>query len=201
MITLYHAPRSRSSRIIWLLEELGAEYKIEIVSIQRGDGSGAPAPDSYKAINPLKKVPAIKVFDEVVYESAAICLYLTDSHQKHAVGPLPGANDRAEYVRWLFFSAATLEPAVGARFAGWDKDPAKPTGFGKFEDIEQLISDQLAKTPYLLGDNFSAADVLIGSMLAFFKGNLFPERKHYDDYVARLAARPAYIRAQAKDNG
>ncbi len=199
MITLYHAPRSRSSRIIWLLEELGADYKIEIVSIARQDGSGAPAPDSYKAISPLKKVPAIKVFDEVVYESAAICLYLTDSHQKHPIGPLPGQNDRAEYVRWLFFYAGVLEPASTARFSGWDKD--KPTGFGAFEDIEQVISDQLEKTPYILGDEFSAADILYGTAVQYFKGSLFPARKHYDDYIARLTARPAYARAQAKDNG
>lgn len=199
MITLYHAPRSRSSRIIWLLEELGADYRIELVDIVRGDGTGKPAADSYKAINPLKKVPAIKVFDEVVYESGAICLYLTDSHPKHDIGPLPGHNNRAEYVRWLFFCAATLEPAVGARFQGWDKD--KPTGFGAFEDIEQVLSGQIAKTPYILGDDFSAADILICSMLAFFKGTLFPARKHYDDYVARLISRPAYIRAQARDNG
>ena len=199
MITLYHAPRSRSSRIIWLLEELGADYKIELVPIVRGDGSGAPAPDSYLAIHPLRKVPAIKIFDEVVYESGAICLYLTDSHPKHEIGPLPGHNDRAEYVRWLFFSAATLEPAVGARFQGWDKD--KPTGFGKFEDIEAVISNQLEKTPYITGENFTAADILLGSMLQFVKGSLIPERKHYVDYLARLTSRPAYSRAQARDNG
>ena len=201
MITIYHAPRSRSSRIIWLLEELGAEYKIELVPIVRGDGSGTPPPDSYKAIHPLKKVPAIKVFDEVVYESPAICLYLTDSHQKRAIGPLPGANDRAEYVRWLFFYSANVEPAATARFQGWDKDPAKPTGFGTLEQIEELISAQLEQAPYMLGDTFSAADIMYGSTIAFFKGNLFPARKHYDDYLARLNARPAYIRAQAKDNG
>src|SRR4051812_1972269 len=103
MITLYHAPRSRSSRIIWLLEELGAEYKIEIVPIVRGDGTGQEAPDSYLAVNPLKKVPSIKVFDEVVTESGAICLYLTDSHQRKQIGSIPGDNNRAEYVRWLFF--------------------------------------------------------------------------------------------------
>jgi len=199
MITLYHAPRSRSSRIIWLLEELGADYKIELVPIVRGDGSGAPAPDSYLAIHPLRKVPAIKIFDEIVYESGAICLYLTDSHPKHEIGPLPGHNDRAEYVRWLFFSAATLEPAVGARFRGWDKD--KPTDFGKFEDIEAVISNQLEKTPYITGENFTAADILLGSMLQFVKGTLIPERKHYVDYLARLTSRPAYSRAQARDNG
>ena len=199
MITLYHAPRSRSSRIIWLLEELGADYRIELVDIQRGDGSGKPAPDSYKAIHPLKKVPAIKVFDEVIYESGAIVLYLTDSHQKRPIGPLPGHNNRAEYVRWLFFYSGALEPAATARFQGWDKD--KPTGFGTFEEIEGVISDQLARTPYILGDEFSGADILYGSAVQFFKGSLFPARKHYDDYLARLSARPAFIRAQAKDNG
>ncbi len=199
MITLYHAPRSRSSRIIWLLEELGCDYRIELVPIQRADGSGEAAPDSYLAVNPLKKVPAIKVFDEVVFETGAICLYLTDSHQKHAIGPLPGDNNRAEYVRWLFFFAGVMEPAATARFQGWDKD--KPTGFGKFEDIEGVISAQLEKTPYLLGDAFSAADIVLCSGLQYFKGTLFPARKHYDDYVARLTARPAFARAQAKDNG
>src|SRR5678815_2590318 len=121
MITLYHAPRSRSSRIIWLLEELGAEYRIELVPIVRGDGTGTPASDSYLAINPLKKVPSIEVFGEIVTESGAICLFLTDSHQRKQIGPLPGAGTRAEYVRWLFFYAGVLEPAATARFQGWDK--------------------------------------------------------------------------------
>jgi glutathione S-transferase len=199
MITLYHAPRSRSSRIIWLLEELGAEYKIELVDIVRGDGTGKPAADSYAAINPLKKVPAIKVFDEIVTESGAICLYLTDSHPKHDIGPLPGHNTRAEYVRWLFFYAGAVEPAATARLRGWDKE--QPTGFGKFEEIEAVISAQLEKTPYVCGDVFTAADILIGSGVQFFKGTLFPQRKHYDDYLARLTSRPAYIRAQTRDNG
>ena len=199
MITLYHAPRSRSSRIIWLLEELGAEYQIELVPIMRGDGSGAPAPDSYAAINPLKKVPAIKVYDEIVYESGAICLYLTDSHPKRDIGPRPGHHDRAEYVRWLFFYSGVLEPASTARFQGWDKD--KPTGFGAFEEAEAIFSKQLESAPYMLGERFSAADVLFGSAVQFFKGNLLPARKHYDDYLARLAARPAFQRAPARDNG
>lgn len=199
MITLYHAPRSRSSRIIWLLEELEADYRIELTPIMYGDGSGARAPDSYLAIHPLRKVPAIKVFDEVVYESGAICLYLTDSHPKKEIGPLPGHNDRAEYVRWLFFYTGILEPAATARFSGWDKD--KPTGFGKFEDVEGAISSQLEKTPYICGDTFTAADILIGSGVQFFKGTLFPARKHYDDYIARLTSRPAYARGQARDNG
>jgi glutathione S-transferase len=201
MITLYHSPRSRSSRVIWLLEELEAPYQIEIVPIVRGDGTGSPAPDSYLAVNPLRKVPTIKLYDEVVYESGAIFLFLTDSHQKHRMGPLPGEHKRADYLRWLFFCAGTVEPAVGARFQGWDKD--KPTGFGKFEDVEAVISAQLESAPYVLGDEFSAADILLGSMVMFLKGatTLLPARKHYDDYVARITARPAFQRSQARDNG
>ena len=167
--------------------------------IVRGDGTGEPAPDSYRAIHPLRKVPAIEVSGEVVYESGAICLYLTDTHPKKDIGPLPGHNDRAEYLRWLFFYAGILEPAATARFQGWDKE--KSTGFGKFEDIEDAISRQLERAPFIVGDKFTAADILIGSGVQFFKGNLFPERKHYNDYLARLTSRPAYIRAQERDNG
>lgn len=199
MLTIYHAPRSRSSRIIWLAEELGCDYKIEITPIVYGNGQGAPAPDSYAKIHPLKKVPAISLNGEIVYESGAIVLYLTDAFRKHPIGPLPGNNDRAEYLRWLFFYAGILEPAATARFRGWDKD--EPTSFGALDTVEKAISDQLEKTPYMLGDEFSGADILFGSSVQFFKGSLFPARKHYDDYLARLSARPAFIRAQARENG
>lgn len=201
MLTLYHAPRSRSSRIIWLLEELETPYTIEIVPIVRGDGTGSAAPDSYLKIHPLRKVPAIKLNEEIVFESAAICLYLTDAFRRKELGPVPGSNDRAEYLRWLFLYAGALEPAATARLRGWDKDSNTPTGFGKFEDIEAAIAKQLESTPHILGERFSAADILYGSAVQFFRGSLFPQRKCYDDYLARLTARPAYVRAQAKDNG
>ena len=199
MITLYHAPRSRSSRIIWLLEELGESYKIALTSILRADGQGAPAPDSYTRIHPLKKVPAIEHDGGIVYESAGIALYLTDAFPKAGIGPVVGDRKRADYVRWLFFYPSILEPVAAARFRGWDKE--QTTGFGKFEDVENAIARALEAGPYILGEKFSAADVLYCSTCQFFKGNLFPARKCYDDYVARLTERPAYIRALAKDNG
>ena len=199
MITLYHAPRSRSSRIIWLLEELGEPYKIELTSILRNDGQGAPAPDSYTRIHPLKKVPAIEHDGGIVYESAGIALYLTDAFPKAGIGPVVGDRKRADYVRWLFFYPSILEPVAAARFRGWDKEQS--TGFGKFEEAESAIARALEAGPYILGEKFSAADILYGSACQFFKGNIFPARKCYDDYVARLTERPAYIRALAKDNG
>ena len=148
--------------------------------ILRGDGTAA-GPGSYPSAAKCRRSRSYEIV-----ESGAICLYLTDSHPKRDIGPLPGHNNRAEYVRWLFFYAGALEPAATDSFQGWDKD--KPTGFGRFEDIEAVISAQLEKTPYILGDNFSAADILIGSGVQFFKGSLFPDRKHYDDYLARLTA-------------
>ena len=199
MITLYHAPRSRSSRIIWLLEELGEPYQIALTSILRADGQGAPAPDSYTRIHPLKKVPAIEHDGGIVYESAGIALYLTDAFPKAGIGPVVGDCKRADYVRWLFFYPSILEPVAAARFRGWDKEQS--TGFGKFEDAESAIARALEAGPYILGEKFSAADILYGSACQFFKGNIFPARKCYDDYVARLTERPAYIRAVAKDNG
>jgi glutathione S-transferase len=199
VITLYHAPRSRSSRIIWLLEELGEPYKIALTPIVYGNGQGAPAPDSYTRIHPLKKVPAIEHDGGIVYESAGIALYLTDAFPTAGIGPVVGDRKRADYVRWLFFYPSILEPVGAARLRGWDKE--QTTGFGKFEDVENTIARALEAGPYILGEKFSAADVLYCSTCQFFKGNLFPERKCYDDYVARLTERPAYIRALAKDNG
>jgi glutathione S-transferase len=198
MITLYHAPRSRSSRIIWLLEELEVPYKIELTSIVRGDGTGAPAPDSYARIHPLKKVPAIEHDGAILYESAGIVLYLTDAFPKAGIGPVVGDPKRADYLRWLFFYPSILEPTVAARVRGWDKDQA--TGFGKFEDVEGALARAMEAGPYILGKGFSAADILYGSACQFLNGML-PARKCYDDYVALLTARPAYIRAIAKDDG
>jgi glutathione S-transferase len=199
MITLYHTPRSRSSRIIWLLEELGVDYQIEITPIKRRDGTGSSAPDSYAAIHPMKKVPAVKIFNEVIFESGAICLYLTNTYTKKDIGPVRGDNNRAEYVRWLFFYAGVIEPVAAARMMGWDKNG--PTGMGTFEDVEAVISRQLAATPYILGDSFSAADILIGTTLQFFQGSLIPDRPCYKAYLDRLTSRPAYQRALVRDNG
>ena len=168
MITLYHAPRSRSSRIIWLLEELGVPYEIELTSIVYGNGTGAPAPDSYARIHPLKKVPAIEHDGAVVYESAGIALYLTDAFPKAGIGPVVGDPKRADYVRWLFFYPSILEPSAAARVRGWDKE--QTTGFGKFEDVEGTIARALEARPYILGEEFSAADVLYGFDLPVLEG-------------------------------
>lgn len=199
MITLYHAPRSRSSSIVWLLEELGEPYTIEITSIVYGNGQGAPAPESYRRIHPHKKVPAIAHDGTVVFESAAIVLYLADLFPKAALAPAIGDKKRGAYLTWIAYYAATMTPVITARFRGWDEE--SPSGFGTFEDMEGHLARTLESHPYIVGDSFTAADILVGGAVGFFKGSFLPARQIYDDYVERLAARPARQRALAEDNG
>lgn len=201
MITLYHAPRSRSSGIVWLLEELGEPYKIELTPIVYGGGNGTPAPESYRRIHPHKKVPAIDHDGTIVFESAAIACYLADAFPKAKLAPPPGDKARGPYFTWIAYSAGTMNPIVAARFQGWDKSTS-PTGFGTFDDMETFLVKTLEAHPYIAGENFTAADILIGGAVEFLNSvSILPARKVYDDYVARLSARPARQRALAKDNG
>lgn len=192
MITLYHAPRSRSSRIIWLLEELGAEYEIKKVGIRRGDGSGAPDPANP---HPHGQVPAIEHNGVLITESGAIVLYLTDLYPKAGLGPLPGDPKRGEYLTWLFYYAGVFEPLVQMHFGGMMKD--NPGLQAQHAAMVAHIEGTLSKQPFLLGDTFSAADILFLSAVQFAR-NLLPEGKVIDDYAAR-GMRPAVQRAMAKD--
>ena len=199
MITLFHAPRSRSSSIVWRLEELGEPYSIEITPIVYGDGHGNTAPESYRRIHPHKKVPAIDHDGVLVFECAAIALYLADAFPKAGLAPAIGDARRGPYVTWLAYWAGVMNPVATAKFRGWDKDG--PTGFGTFDEMENFLSDTLEAHPYIIGDSFTAADVLVGGAVGFFKDTLLPKRKVYDEYLARVSGRPARQRALAKDNG
>ena len=199
MITLYHAPRSRSSSIVWLLEELETPYSIELVPIVYGNGQGAAAPESYRRIHPHKKVPAIDHDGVLVHECAAIALYLADAFPKAGLAPPIGDPRRGPYVTWLAYWAGPMNAISTARFRGWDKEA---TGLGTFEDMETFMVRTLEAHPYIVGEKFTAADVLVGGALDFFVGGgLLEKRKVYEDYMKRLSERPAKARAQQKDNG
>lgn len=200
MITLYHAPQTRSSSIIWLLEELAVPYRIELTPIVYGAlGKGSPAPESYRKIHPHKKVPAIDHDGNIVFESAGIALYLADAFPSAGLAPPIGDKGRAPYLTWLAYCAGVIGPVAVARMLGMDKE--KPTTFGTFEDMEAFLAGTLELHPYIVGERFTAADVLVGSAVGYFQSTLLPPRKIYDDYWARLQARPAFQRAQEKDNG
>ena len=198
MLTLYHAPKTRSARILWLLEEIGEPYAIEHVPIRRRDGTGGPGPD-YLKIHPHGKVPAIAHDGQMVFESAAICLYLTDAFPNAKLGPQVGDAKRGAYLTWLAYFQGVVELAVTARIMNWSRTPQGPR-FIVFEEMEKVLAAALDPGPYILGENFSAADVLYGTVVRMLLGSkLAAPKPAYLDYVKRLDARPAFHRAQAKD--
>ena len=196
MITLYHAPRSRASRFIFLLEELGAPYELKEVSIRRGDGSGALDPANP---HPHGKVPVIRDGETVVYESAAIALYLTDKFPQNGIGPLAGDAARGAYLTWLAYYAGVMEPAWMSAFMKWEVRRGT-AGWVKTEEVMELVNATLSKQPFLLGEKFSAADVLVGTTFKLFMGSpLLPKTELLEAYVNRVTERPAYARGMAKD--
>ena len=196
MLTLFHAPRSRSSRFIWLLEELGADYEIHYVDIPRMDGSGAADPSNP---HPDKKVPALVHDGALVTESAAICLYLTDLYPQAGIGPILGDAKRGAYLSWLAYYAGVIEPVVTIEFASLRGNEVLSRTFRGLGEMNDRVRDALGRGPYLLGDAFSAADVLVGS-LAQFAREMLPAREPVDAWLAGLNGRPALARALAKDS-
>jgi len=196
-LTLYHAAPSRSSVALWMLEEIGQPYEIKLVSLSDGDNL---KPD-YLAINPMGKVPALLHGDTVITEVAAICAYLADEFPDAKLNIPVGSPRRGTYLKWLFFGPGCLEPAIVDRAAP-RKDPPRRAmlGYGDFDMTMDVVAKAVEKGPYLMGEQFTAADVVIGANIRWsmiFK--LLPERKEFVDYAARLAARPATQRADAKD--
>jgi glutathione S-transferase len=197
MLTLHHAPQSRSSRIIWLLEEIGEPYRLVLTDIPRLDGTGAPDPTNP---HPDKKVPALVDDGVLVTESAAIVLYLTDKFPKAGLGPAVGDPLRGPYLSWLSYYAGVVEPVVALEFAGLgNNDMAQRTFRGKAEFGERVLA-ALRKGPYLLGDAFSGADLLFASMAQWSRQSL-PADPLVDAWLARINARPALARAMARDAG
>jgi glutathione S-transferase len=198
MITLYHAPRSRSSRFIWLLEELGVPYALKLVGIRRGDGSGAADPANP---HPLGKVPAITHDGITVFESPAIALYLTDAFPKAGIGPGIGEAARGPYLTWLAYYGDVLEPAFLSKFMNTPV-PRGTAGWVPADEALEPVIELLSAGDYLLGDRFSAADVLYGSTFALFATSpLLPKSPAIEAYVRRCTARPAHVRAAMKDDG
>jgi len=193
MLTIHHAPQSRSSRILWLLEELGEPYAIEYMDIRRANGTGAPDP---RNPHPDKKVPALVHDGQLVTESAAICLHLSDAFPKAKLGPLPGDAKRGAYLTWLAYYAGVIEPVVIAKAQGrTEKDPDEKRAY---DQMESRLRGALAAGAYVLGDAFSAADILVVSVFQWMRA-LMPAGKEFDEYVKRCTARPALARATAKD--
>lgn len=194
-LTLYFHPRTRSTRPRWLLEELGIDYDLELVKLSEG----AHKTSEYLAIHPLGKVPAIRHGDEVMFESLGICLYLADRFPEARLAPMTADPHRAEYCQWMAFSTSTLEPVLFALLLDKGKDPDRLAQAQRdFADIVDLFDATLRNRLFLLGDEFSAADVMNGAMMAWaYKSSLLTPGSGVEQWVQRITARPAYQRAHA----
>ncbi len=198
MITLFHHPRTRSSRFIFLLEELGTPYEIHrIANIRRADGTGGVDPQNP---HPHGKSPALKDGDTLVFESTAIALYLTDRFPQNGIGPVVGDDTRGAYLSWLAYYAGVMEPAWMSAYMKWDI-PRGTAGWVPVDEVMAFVNATLAKGPYLLGEKFSAIDILVATTFKMFMGSpLLEKTPLLDGYVDRVLARPAYARSQAREN-
>ena len=189
MLTLYQFPKSRSDSIVWLLEELGVAYETKSVTIRRADGTGERDPANP---HPHGKVPVLVHDGEIVFESSAIALYLTDLYPQAKLGPRVGDPKRGEYLSWLAYRSGVMEPAFIERRFGI-KHVYGAMGWAPPEEVEEVLNATLSKRKYLLGDAFSAADVMLGGGVHFmmlFK--MIAETPVLKDYTARITSRPAF---------
>jgi glutathione S-transferase len=197
MLTLHHAPQSRSSRILWMLEEVGAKYDLVITDIPRMDGSGAADPGNP---HPDKKVPALVHDGALITESIAILQYLADLYPESKLAPPMGDKARGPYLTWLAYYAGVVEPVITLGFAGLGENPILQRTFRDSDAAKRRIAAALDANPYLLGDRFTAADLLYASMGHYMR-DAMPPGARVDDYLQRCGSRPALARAQARDAG
>jgi len=195
-LILYTNPMSRGRIARWMLEEVSEPYRTEVLDF--GTTMKAPA---YLAVNPMGKVPALKHNGVVITEAAAICTYLADAFPQKKLNVPVGDPRRGPYLKWLFFGPSCFEPAVVDRAAPRKEEARRAMlGYGDFDTAMNVVAKAVEKGPWILGDQFTAADVVIGSNVRW--GTMFklvPPRPEFAAYSERIAARPAAQRAEAKD--
>ena len=196
MLKFYHAPWSRSFTVLWLLEELGVPYEMELVNIR---GS---VPDEYRSIQPNKKVPAIVHDGHAVTERAAITLYLGETFNEKGLAPVPGDPDRAEYIRQLVYHDSVFDPVVCARVHEL-KYVSNDYPFGLFEDMLSHVERVFTERPYAAGDRFTLADIIWGTGINYTMNVLraLPSLPVFEDYVRRVTDRPSFKAAMDRENG
>jgi glutathione S-transferase len=198
MLTLVHAPRSRSSGFLWLLEEVGEPYEIQYVSIRRGDGSGERDPANP---HPHGKVPVLKDGSAIVFEQTAIALYLADKFPKAHLGPRVGDEARGPFLTMLSHYSGVIEPAFTSKFMNVTV-PRGTAGWVSSDEAMDFINARVEAHSYMAGEQFTVADVLYaGAFALFLNSPLLAGKKTraLEEYVERCTARPARARAQAKD--
>ena len=197
-LVFYSSPMSRGRIVHWMLEEVGAPYRFEVVNLESQDQK---KPD-FLAVNPMGKVPAIVHRGTVVTECGAICAYLADAFPAARLAPPVDSPLRGTYYRWLFFGGTCVEAAVIDRMLS--RPPASrpgALGYGSYDDTVATLEKALTPGPYILGAQFSAADGYVGSQIGFgMMMKALEPRPAFKDYLDRLQERPAYKRFMEKSD-
>jgi glutathione S-transferase len=197
-LIFYTNPMSRGRIVRWMLEELGEPYETVLLDY----GTTMKAPD-YLAVNPMGKVPAIRHNGTIVTEAGAICAYLADMFPDRGLAPPSGNPARGPYYRWMFFAAGPVEAVITGKALGLlaPEDKKMMAGYGSFDETIDALERGIAEHPYICGDQFTAADVYVGSQIGW--GMMFgtiDRRPAFVDYVGRIQARPAAVRAREIDD-
>lgn len=191
-ITLYHRAPSRSAMARWMLEELGVPYSVRNIDVTAPDHPSA----ELLALNPMGKVPVLTHGDTVISEVAAICCYLADRFPDAGLAPAIDDPARGPYLKWLFFAPGCIEPAVIHKAMSWPDAPRGMLGWASYADTMRVLVDAAVNaTPWLLGEQFTAADVVVGGQVRWgLKFGTVPKHPALEAYAHRLSERPALRR-------
>jgi glutathione S-transferase len=195
---LYWAPQTRSARALWLLEEAGVDYDLELVDIRAADRSDS---DDFLGASPMGKVPALVDGEVRMSESAAICLYVADRYCQGTLAPAIDDPRRGQFLYWLMYTPAVIEPAMSEKFNEIEPAPER-SGWGSFDLMIRTLENGLRDKEWILGEQFTAADVMLGSSAVFLRAfNMLPASELLSDYADRCLARPAYQKVMAMQDG
>ena len=194
-VTLYHHPFSRASKVVWMLEEAGVDYELRWVDIM----AGAHKTPEFLKLNPMGKLPVLVDGEALVTESAAIALYLGDRYAAGRLAPALDDPARGTYLRWAFFSPSVLEPAAAAKASGGQFNPGA-VGWGTYESMLDATEVAVGKGPFLLGERFTMADIILGGTMSFLlQFKMIDARPAFEAYVKRIEERPAFRRSAARN--
>jgi glutathione S-transferase len=194
---LYWSQNTRAFRIAWLLEESGLKYERIAVDIHDVNSKNDPA---FRAVSPLGKVPALEDGAARLTDSGAICIYVTDQYPKSQLGPGVGHPDRGRFLQWVTYTNSVIEPSMAEKVAKLEPRPTS-YGWGSFDLMLSTLQSELSNKDWILGERFSAADVLLGTSASWLmQFGLHSGDDAITAYVARCKARPAWQRAHAFDS-
>lgn len=193
---LYWCPKTRAVRAMWMVEELGVPCERVLIDIRDAAAKDDPG---FRAVSPMGKVPALEDGATRLWDSGAICGYLADQYPQAGLAPAIGHPDRGAYLQWLLFTNAVIEPAMAEKFS---QSPVSAVshGWGSFDLMMATLRAGLARGPWILGERFSAADVLLGTSCSFMRQfKILEDEPVLFAYADSCTARPAFQRAAALD--